>query len=157
MKTHLNARISVEDIKEPRISIKIKKKEPSIFEIIKSQSKRRGRPPSKVTSTTTSRSQSFAPSPIMEADSSEDSEASLSKSISSSDSLPSATELKEYGKSEVTLRKSRRLAMGSKTSQRNSHKPATSLKIYYAINLTCEHCQSNYHTSDECSKLFVSF
>ncbi|MBW0551555.1 hypothetical protein O181_091270 [Austropuccinia psidii MF-1] len=31
------------------------KREPSIFEIIESQSKRRGRPPSKVTSTTTSR------------------------------------------------------------------------------------------------------
>ncbi|MBW0570493.1 hypothetical protein O181_110208 [Austropuccinia psidii MF-1] len=69
----------------------------------------------------------------MEVDSSEkseDSEASLSKSISSSDSLPSATELK---RSEVTLRGSRRLAIGSKTSQRKSHKPSTSLKIYDAI------------------------
>ncbi|MBW0535450.1 hypothetical protein O181_075165 [Austropuccinia psidii MF-1] len=42
------------------------KREPSRFEIIESQSKRRGRPPSKVTSTTTSRSQSNFPSPIME-------------------------------------------------------------------------------------------
>ncbi|MBW0554609.1 hypothetical protein O181_094324 [Austropuccinia psidii MF-1] len=107
------------------------KREPSRFEIIESQSKRRGRPPSKVTN----------------------SEASLSKSISSSDSLPSATEL---NKSEVTPRRSRRLEIGSKTSQRKSHKPATSLKIYDAIDLTCEHCQSNYHTSDECSKLFIT-
>ncbi|MBW0589971.1 hypothetical protein O181_129686, partial [Austropuccinia psidii MF-1] len=93
----------------------------------------------------------------MEVDSSEnseDSEASLSKSISSSDSLPSATELNEYGKSEVTLTRFRRLEIGSKTSHRKSHKPATSLNIYDAIDLTCEHCQSNYHTSDECSKLF---
>ncbi|MBW0502537.1 hypothetical protein O181_042252 [Austropuccinia psidii MF-1] len=70
------------------------KREPSRFEIIESQSKRRGRPPSKVTRTTKSRSQSNFPSPIMEVDSSEDSEDSedsLSKSISSSDSLPSAT------------------------------------------------------------------
>ncbi|MBW0541848.1 hypothetical protein O181_081563 [Austropuccinia psidii MF-1] len=91
----------------------------------------------------------------MEADSSEnseDSEDSLSKLISSSDSLPSETEL---NKSEVTLRRSRRLAIGSKTSQRKSHKPATSLKIYDAIDFTCEHCQSNYHTSDECSKIFI--
>ncbi|MBW0576139.1 hypothetical protein O181_115854 [Austropuccinia psidii MF-1] len=91
----------------------------------------------------------------MEVDSTEDSEdfeASLSKSISSSDSLPSATDL---NKSEVTLRRSRRLVIGSKTSQRSSHKPATSLKIYDAIDLTCEHFQSNYHTSDECSKLFI--
>ncbi|MBW0587780.1 hypothetical protein O181_127495, partial [Austropuccinia psidii MF-1] len=112
------------------------KREPSRFEIIESQSKRRGRPPSKFTSTTTSRSQSNVPSPIMEVDSSEnseDSEDSLSKSISSSDSLPSATEL---NKSEVTLRRSRRLEIGSKTSQRKSHKPATSLKIYDAIDLT---------------------
>ncbi|MBW0574838.1 hypothetical protein O181_114553 [Austropuccinia psidii MF-1] len=61
------------------------KREPSRFEIIESQSKRRGKPPSKVTSTTTSRSQSNVPSPIMEVDSSqksEISEASLSKSIS---------------------------------------------------------------------------
>ncbi|MBW0560659.1 hypothetical protein O181_100374 [Austropuccinia psidii MF-1] len=61
------------------------KREPSRFEIIESQSKRRGRPPSKVTSTTTSRSQSNFPSPIMEVDSSEDSEDSedsLFKSIS---------------------------------------------------------------------------
>ncbi|MBW0581518.1 hypothetical protein O181_121233 [Austropuccinia psidii MF-1] len=67
------------------------KREPSRFEIIESQSQRRGRPPSKVTSTKTSRSQSNVPSPIMEVDSSknfEDYEASLSKSISSSDSLP---------------------------------------------------------------------
>ncbi|MBW0537618.1 hypothetical protein O181_077333 [Austropuccinia psidii MF-1] len=85
---------------------------------------------------------------------SEDSEDSLSKSISSSDSLPSATEL---NKSEVTIRRSRRLEIGIKTSQRKLHKPAISLKIYDAIELTCEHCQSNYHTSDECSKRFVSF
>ncbi|MBW0562184.1 hypothetical protein O181_101899 [Austropuccinia psidii MF-1] len=94
----------------------------------------------------------------MEVDSSENSEdceASFSKSISSSDSLPSEAELNEYGKSEVTLRRSRRLAIGSKTSQRKSHKPATSLNIYDAIDLTCEHCQSNYHTSDEFSKLFI--
>ncbi|MBW0546326.1 hypothetical protein O181_086041 [Austropuccinia psidii MF-1] len=91
----------------------------------------------------------------MEVDSSKGSEASLSKSISSSDSLPSETELNEYGKSEVTLRKSRILAIGSKTSQRNSHKPATSLNRYDAIDLTCEHCQSNYHTSDEFPELFV--
>ncbi|MBW0586489.1 hypothetical protein O181_126204 [Austropuccinia psidii MF-1] len=131
------------------------KREPSRFEIIESQSKRRGRPPSKVTSTTTSRSQSNVPSPIMEVDSSEDSEDSedsLSKSISSSDSLPSETEL---NKSEVTLRRSRRLAIGSKTSQRKSHKPATSLKIYDAIDLTWEHCQINYHKRNECSKLFA--
>ncbi|MBW0588897.1 hypothetical protein O181_128612 [Austropuccinia psidii MF-1] len=92
----------------------------------------------------------------MEMDSSEnseDSEASLTKSISSSDSLPSLTEL---NKSEVTLRKSRILAIGSKTSQRKLHKPSTSLKIYYAIYLTCEHCPSNYHTSDEFSKLFIT-
>ncbi|MBW0585031.1 hypothetical protein O181_124746 [Austropuccinia psidii MF-1] len=92
----------------------------------------------------------------MEVDSSEDSEDSeysLSKSISSSDSLPSATEL---NKSEVTLRRSRIFAIGNKTSQRKSHKPETSLKIYYAIDLTCEHCKSNYHTSDECSKLFIT-
>ncbi|MBW0592096.1 hypothetical protein O181_131811 [Austropuccinia psidii MF-1] len=57
------------------------KRDPSIFEIIESQSKTRGRPPSKVTSTTTSRSQSIESSQIMEVDSSEDSEASLSKSI----------------------------------------------------------------------------
>ncbi|MBW0487450.1 hypothetical protein O181_027165 [Austropuccinia psidii MF-1] len=91
----------------------------------------------------------------MEVDSSEnsaDSEDSLSKSITSSDSLPSETEL---NKSEVTLRGSRRLAIGSKTAQRKSHKPATSLKIYDAIDLSCENCQSNYHTSDECSKLFI--
>ncbi|MBW0570958.1 hypothetical protein O181_110673, partial [Austropuccinia psidii MF-1] len=112
---------------------------------------RRGRSPSKVTSTTTSRSQSNVPSPIMEVDLSEDSEDLLFKSIRSSDSLPSETEL---NKSEVTLRRSRIVAIGIETSQRKSHKPATSLKIYDAINLTCEHCQSNYHTSDECSKLF---
>ncbi|MBW0563947.1 hypothetical protein O181_103662 [Austropuccinia psidii MF-1] len=61
------------------------KGEPSRFEIIEIQSKRRGRPPSTVTSTKTSRSRSNVPSPIMEVDSSEnseDSEASLSKSIS---------------------------------------------------------------------------
>ncbi|MBW0590148.1 hypothetical protein O181_129863 [Austropuccinia psidii MF-1] len=84
----------------------------------------------------------------MEVDSSEnseDSEGSLSKSIGSSDSLPSETEL---NKSKVTLRRSRRLAIGRKTSQRKSHKPATSLKIYDAIDLNCEHCQRNYHTSD---------
>ncbi|MBW0463520.1 hypothetical protein O181_003235 [Austropuccinia psidii MF-1] len=92
----------------------------------------------------------------MEVDSSEDSEDSedpLSKSISSSDSLPSATEL---SKSEVTLRRSRRLSIGIKTSQRKSHKPATSLNIYDAIELTCEHCQSNFHTSDECYKMFTT-
>ncbi|MBW0549841.1 hypothetical protein O181_089556 [Austropuccinia psidii MF-1] len=91
----------------------------------------------------------------MEVDSSEnseDSEDSLSKSISSSDCLPSATEL---NKSEVNLRRPRRLAFGSKTSQRKSQKPATSLKIYDAIDLTCEHCQSNYHKRDDCSKLFI--
>ncbi|MBW0474363.1 hypothetical protein O181_014078 [Austropuccinia psidii MF-1] len=49
------------------------KREPSIFQIIESQSKRR-RPPSKVTSTEKSRSQSNFPSPIMEVDSSENSE-----------------------------------------------------------------------------------
>ncbi|MBW0591054.1 hypothetical protein O181_130769 [Austropuccinia psidii MF-1] len=62
------------------------KREPSIFEIIESKSKRRGRPPSKVTSRTTSISQSNFPSPIMEVDSykySEDSQDSLSKSINS--------------------------------------------------------------------------
>ncbi|MBW0580055.1 hypothetical protein O181_119770 [Austropuccinia psidii MF-1] len=41
------------------------KREPSRFEIIESQSKRRGRLTSKVTSTATSRSQSNFPSPIM--------------------------------------------------------------------------------------------
>ncbi|MBW0478789.1 hypothetical protein O181_018504 [Austropuccinia psidii MF-1] len=131
------------------------KREPSRFEIIESQSKRRGRPPSKVTSSTTSRSQSNFPSPIMEVDSCEDSgdsEASTSKSISSSDSLHSATEL---NKSEVTLRRSGRLEIGRKNSQRRSHKPSTSLKIYDAIDLTCDYCQSNYHTSDECSKIFI--
>ncbi|MBW0521375.1 hypothetical protein O181_061090 [Austropuccinia psidii MF-1] len=40
----------------------------SIFEIFEIQSKGRGRPPEKVTSTTTSRSQSIAPSQIMEVD-----------------------------------------------------------------------------------------
>ncbi|MBW0563412.1 hypothetical protein O181_103127 [Austropuccinia psidii MF-1] len=92
----------------------------------------------------------------MEVDSSddyEDSEDSLSKSISSSDSLPSETEL---NKSEVTLRRSRRLEIGSKTSQRKSHKPETSLKIYNEIDLTCENFQNNYHTSDECSKRFIT-
>ncbi|MBW0482751.1 hypothetical protein O181_022466 [Austropuccinia psidii MF-1] len=96
----------------------------------------------------------------MEVDSSKNSEypeASLSKSISSSDSLPSETELNEYGRSEVTVRRSRRFAIGSKTSQRKSHKPETSLEIHYAINLTCEHCKSNDHTSDEFSKLLVCF
>ncbi|MBW0559683.1 hypothetical protein O181_099398 [Austropuccinia psidii MF-1] len=95
------------------------KREPSRVEIIESQSKRRGIPSSKVTSTTASRSQSKVPSPIMEvysSEDSEDSEASLSKLISSSDSLPSATEL---NKSEVTLRRSRRLAIRSKTAQKN--------------------------------------
>ncbi|MBW0578578.1 hypothetical protein O181_118293 [Austropuccinia psidii MF-1] len=131
------------------------KREPSIFEVMESKSKRRGRLPSKLTSQTTSRSQSNVPSPIMEVDSSEnyeDSEDSLSKSISSSDLLPSETEL---NKSEFTLRRSMRLAIGSKISQRKSHKPSTSLKIYDAIDLTCNHFQSNYHTSDECSKLFI--
>ncbi|MBW0563043.1 hypothetical protein O181_102758 [Austropuccinia psidii MF-1] len=58
------------------------KREQSTFEIIESKSKRAGRPPSKVTSTTTSRSQSNVPSQIMEVDSSENSEdsgASLSR------------------------------------------------------------------------------
>ncbi|MBW0531971.1 hypothetical protein O181_071686 [Austropuccinia psidii MF-1] len=62
------------------------KREPSRFETIESQSKRRGIPPSKVTITTKSRLQSNVPSQIMKVDSSEnseDSEASLSKSISS--------------------------------------------------------------------------
>ncbi|MBW0510984.1 hypothetical protein O181_050699 [Austropuccinia psidii MF-1] len=149
----------MEHLKEPRIKIKNKNKgEPSRFEIIESQSKRREIPPPKVTSTKTSRSQSNVPYPTMEVDSSEnseDSKGSLSKSISSSDSLPSEAELNEYGKSEVTLRSSRRLAIGSKTSQRKSHKPSTCLKIYDAIDLTCEHFQSNHHTSDICSKLFV--
>ncbi|MBW0563537.1 hypothetical protein O181_103252 [Austropuccinia psidii MF-1] len=72
--------------------------------------------------------------------------------LCSSDSLPSEAEL---NKSEVTLSRSRRLAIGSKTSQRKSHKPATILRIYDAIDLTCEHFQSNYDTSDECSKLFI--
>ncbi|MBW0570091.1 hypothetical protein O181_109806 [Austropuccinia psidii MF-1] len=131
------------------------KREPSRFEIIESQSKRRGRPPSNVTSKTTSRSQSNVPYPIMEVDSSENSEYSedsLSKSFSSSDSLPSETEL---NKSEVTLRRSRRLAIGSKTSQQKVHKPATRFNIYDPIDFTCEHCQSNYHTSDEFCKLFI--
>ncbi|MBW0550711.1 hypothetical protein O181_090426 [Austropuccinia psidii MF-1] len=62
-----------------------KKREPSRFEIIESESKRRGRPSSKFTSTTKSLSQSNFSSPIMKVDSSEnseDSEDSLSKSIS---------------------------------------------------------------------------
>ncbi|MBW0563909.1 hypothetical protein O181_103624 [Austropuccinia psidii MF-1] len=87
----------------------------------------------------------------MEVDASEDSqdsEASLSKSITSSDSLPSETELNEYSKSGVTLRGSKRLEMGSKPSQRKSHKPSTRLKRYDAIGFTCEQCQSNNHTSD---------
>ncbi|MBW0588324.1 hypothetical protein O181_128039 [Austropuccinia psidii MF-1] len=129
--------------------------EPSIFEIMQSRYKIRGRPPSKVTSITTSRSESNVPSPIREVDSSEnyvDFEDSLSKSISSSDSLSSETEL---SKSELTLRRSRLLAIGSKTSQIKSHKPATSLNIFDAIDLTLEHFHSNYHTSDECSKLFI--
>ncbi|MBW0529462.1 hypothetical protein O181_069177 [Austropuccinia psidii MF-1] len=91
----------------------------------------------------------------MEVYSSEDSEALLSKSIISSDSLTSETELNEYGKSGVMLKSSGRLAISRRTSQRKSHKPLTSLKIYDAIELICENCQSNYHTSDECSKLFV--
>ncbi|MBW0590438.1 hypothetical protein O181_130153 [Austropuccinia psidii MF-1] len=91
----------------------------------------------------------------MEVDSSEnseDSEASLSKSISSSDSLPSETEL---NKSKLALRSSRRLAIGRKTSTRKLHNPTTSLEIYDAIYLTCEHSQSNHYTTDECSKLFI--
>ncbi|MBW0544544.1 hypothetical protein O181_084259 [Austropuccinia psidii MF-1] len=101
MKTHKNARISVEGLKEPRIQIK-NKREPSRFEIIESQSKRRAKLQSKVTRTTTPRSQSNVPSPIVEvgsSENSEDSEASLSKQISSSDSLPSEAELNEYVKS----------------------------------------------------------
>ncbi|MBW0496984.1 hypothetical protein O181_036699 [Austropuccinia psidii MF-1] len=54
-------------------------REPSRFEIIESQSKRRGRTPSKVTSTATSISQSIAPSHIMKVDSSGYSEDTLSK------------------------------------------------------------------------------
>ncbi|MBW0546633.1 hypothetical protein O181_086348 [Austropuccinia psidii MF-1] len=50
------------------------KRELSRFKIIESQAKRRVRPPSKVTSTKTSRSQSNVPSPIMEVDSYENSE-----------------------------------------------------------------------------------
>ncbi|MBW0581384.1 hypothetical protein O181_121099 [Austropuccinia psidii MF-1] len=88
----------------------------------------------------------------MEVDSSENSEDSLSKSISSSDSLPSETEL---NKSEVTLKRSRRLEIGRKSSQRKSQRSVTSLKIYDAIDLTCENFQRNYHTSDECSNLFI--
>ncbi|MBW0476667.1 hypothetical protein O181_016382 [Austropuccinia psidii MF-1] len=88
----------------------------------------------------------------MEVESSENSEYSLSKSINSSDSLPSET---QSNKLKVNLRRSRRLAIGRKTSQRKSHKPFTSLKIYDAIALTCEHCQRNYHTSDKCSKIFI--
>ncbi|MBW0539451.1 hypothetical protein O181_079166 [Austropuccinia psidii MF-1] len=49
------------------------KREPSRSEIIESQSKRRGRPPSKVKSLTTSNSQSLATSPIMAVYSSKDS------------------------------------------------------------------------------------
>ncbi|MBW0581290.1 hypothetical protein O181_121005 [Austropuccinia psidii MF-1] len=49
------------------------KREPSRFEIIESKPKRRGRPPSKVTSQTTSRSQLNFPSPIMEVESSQNS------------------------------------------------------------------------------------
>ncbi|MBW0489342.1 hypothetical protein O181_029057 [Austropuccinia psidii MF-1] len=118
IKTHKNSRVSVEDLKEPRIKIE---REPSRFELIEIGLKRRGRPPSELNSTTTSISQSIEPSPIKEMDSSEDckySQASLSKSIRSSDSLPSDTESNEYDKSGVTLRRSRRLAMGRKTSQR---------------------------------------
>ncbi|MBW0463697.1 hypothetical protein O181_003412 [Austropuccinia psidii MF-1] len=55
------------------------KRERSRFQIIESQSKRRGRPPSKLTSTTTSRSQSNVPYSIMEVDSYENYEAPLSK------------------------------------------------------------------------------
>ncbi|MBW0462243.1 hypothetical protein O181_001958 [Austropuccinia psidii MF-1] len=61
------------------------KREPSRFEIIESQSKRRGRPPSEVTSQKTSKLHSNVPSPILEVDSSknsEDSEDSSSKSTS---------------------------------------------------------------------------
>ncbi|MBW0570510.1 hypothetical protein O181_110225 [Austropuccinia psidii MF-1] len=53
--------------------------DPSKFLIIESQSKRRGSPQSKLTSTKTSRSQSIAPPKIMEMESSKDSEASFSK------------------------------------------------------------------------------
>ncbi|MBW0571900.1 hypothetical protein O181_111615, partial [Austropuccinia psidii MF-1] len=130
------------------------KREPSRFEIIESQYKRRRRPPSKVTSTATSRSQLNVPSPLMKVESFEDSEyseASLYKSISSSNSLPSETEL---NKSEVTLIRSRRLAIGSNTSKRKLNKPETSLKKYDAIDFTCDHCQSNHHTIDECFRLF---
>ncbi|MBW0519824.1 hypothetical protein O181_059539 [Austropuccinia psidii MF-1] len=94
----------------------------------------------------------------MEVDSFENSENfedSLSKSISSSDPRTSETKLNEYGKSRFTLRRSRRVEIGSKTSQRKSHKPSTNMKIYDEIDLTREHCPSNYHISDEFSKLFV--
>ncbi|MBW0487538.1 hypothetical protein O181_027253 [Austropuccinia psidii MF-1] len=75
------------------------KRDTSRFEIIESQYKGRGRTPSKVTSTKTSISQSIAPSQFMEVALSEDSEGSLFKSITSSDSLYSATELNGYEKS----------------------------------------------------------
>ncbi|MBW0480306.1 hypothetical protein O181_020021 [Austropuccinia psidii MF-1] len=94
-------------------------REPERFEIIESQSKRRGRPSSKVPSTTISISQLNVPSPIKEMDSSEnseDSEGSLYKPISSSDSLPSETEL---NKSEVNLRGSRRLEIEAKPHKEN--------------------------------------
>ncbi|MBW0541464.1 hypothetical protein O181_081179 [Austropuccinia psidii MF-1] len=91
----------------------------------------------------------------MEVDSSEDSEPSLSETITSSNSLTPETKLNEYGKSGLTLRSCKSLAMGRKTSQRNSHKPEIFLKIYDAIEFTCEYCQSKDHTSEECSKLFV--
>ncbi|MBW0555712.1 hypothetical protein O181_095427 [Austropuccinia psidii MF-1] len=57
----------------PQVAKNKNKREPSRVEIIESKSKRRGRHPSKVTSTTTSRSWSIETSPIMEVDLSEDS------------------------------------------------------------------------------------
>ncbi|MBW0478989.1 hypothetical protein O181_018704 [Austropuccinia psidii MF-1] len=86
---------------------------------------------------------SIAPSQVMEVDSSEDSEDALSKSITSEDSLPSGTELNEYGKSGVTLKTLRRLAMGRKNSQRKYHKLGTALRIYDEVDLTCENFQGD--------------
>ncbi|MBW0590676.1 hypothetical protein O181_130391 [Austropuccinia psidii MF-1] len=78
----------MEDLKGPKNK---NKRDPSRFEIIESQSKRRGSPQSKATSKTKSRSQSIAPSQFIEVDSSEDSDAALSNSITPSASLPSST------------------------------------------------------------------
>ncbi|MBW0495011.1 hypothetical protein O181_034726 [Austropuccinia psidii MF-1] len=124
--------------------------------MIESQSKRRERPLSKVTSTITSISQSVDPTQTMEVDSTEDSESLLPKSLTSSDLLPSETEFNEYGKSGFTLKSSRRLAMSSRALKRNFQKPVSAFNIYDPIELTCEDFQRNYHTSGESSKLFVS-